>query len=178
VLIFVLELVPIFSQRIIAGINFQDSAGFRLASWSQGFQIIKQNIIVGVGYNNLEQVKLAQGFLTQAELQSHSAAGIDSSLMVIWSTTGIIGLTAFLYFIFKNIYLGFKEFFRQRAKLSANMGLAVAGILIGILIHSFFVNSLLYPPIIAAIMFVLAVFYVLVKNNSQDYLSRNFPRKI
>jgi len=163
VLLFVLELVPLFSQKIMAGVNFQDSAALRLASWSEGYQIIKQNIILGVGYNNLEQVKIAQGFLTQAQSQSHSAAGIDSSLMVIWATTGIIGLITFLYFLLKNIYLGFKEFFRQSAPFTANMGLAVAGILIGILIHSLFVNSLLYPPIVAAIMFVLSVFYVLVK---------------
>lgn len=150
--------VPRFSQRIREGIDLQGSAGFRLDSWEQGYQLIKNEPLFGVGYNNLEQAKLDKGFITEADFKSHSVAGLDSSLQVLWSTTGIIGLLFYLYWYFKNAFLGFKAYF-AKGKKAVIFGLAVGAILIGFLIESLFVNSLFYTPIILELMFVLAVFY-------------------
>jgi putative inorganic carbon (hco3(-)) transporter len=169
ILLLVIQFVPRFSQRIIEGINWQESAAMRLTNWEQGYKIISNNFTFGVGYNNLEEVKLQENIITPQELKSHSAAGIDSSLMVVWSTTGIIGLIIFLYWSLMNIYLGFKAHFSKifHRKLAGNFGLGVAGVFIGLLVHSLFVNSFLNPPIIVALMFYLAIFYNLYKPISE-----------
>lgn len=158
--------VPRFSERIREGIDLQGSAVLRLGSWEQGYQLIKDEPLFGVGYNNLEQAKLEKGFITEADFKSHSVAGLDSSLQVVWSTTGILGLLFYLYWYFKNIFLGFKAYF-AKAKKAAHFGLAIAAILLGFLVESLFVNSLFYAPIILELMFVLAVFYTRLELNDK-----------
>lgn len=152
--------VPRFSQRIIGGFNIDESAQFRFESWNQGYQLIEKNMYFGVGYNNLVNAKKDIGILEGAESgTSHGDSGIDSSIMAIWSTTGLVGLIIFLIWYFQNVVLGLKAFFRSKNAKVKNFGLAMAAFMVGLFFHSFFVNSILYPHILILVMIMLALFY-------------------
>jgi hypothetical protein len=63
---------------------------------------------------------------------SKAAAGMDSSLLFVAATTGIIGAAAYIYLLFSMIRNGKKSRF-YIASFAA------------LLVHSLFVNSLFYP---------------------------------
>ncbi len=103
------------------------SIAARIASWTTAWRIFTQNPILGVGFNTY---RYAQG----ASLKSHAGAGADSSLLFVAATTGIVGLVAYLWY-FRCLYTLNPNAYTLRASLVA------------LLIHSLFLNSLFYPPV-------------------------------
>ena len=71
----------------------------------------------------------------------HSAAGTDNSFLFILATSGLIGLTAFLYFLYKVVSL-------SSSKLKKNyFSLVLFASIISLAINSLFINSLFFPQI-------------------------------
>ena len=93
----------------------------RLENYQHSLDIIKQNPIFGIGFNTLRYY--------QQKPLSHAGAGLDSSLLFVLATTGVIGFFAFINLL-KNIY-------RQSMLIKLS--------LIALLVHSLFQNSLFYP---------------------------------
>ncbi len=124
-----------FYNKTIAspkGINRTESANLRLSTWQQGLRIFSRNPLLGVGFNSY-RFALKQYYLTNNQLlQSRGSSSNDSSLLFVLSTTGLIGLSSYLVFIWLLIYKHWKNPF------------IIAG-LAALLVHSFFVNSLFYP---------------------------------
>ncbi len=117
-------------------INREGSASLRINTWQQGLEIFQRNPILGVGFNSyrfgIDQYELGDNQF----LSSRGSSANDSSLLFVLSTTGVIGLLSYCFFLFQLIKLG----------LTKNLSL-VAGV-VGLLVHSFFANSLFYPPIL------------------------------
>lgn len=113
-------------------IDREQSARYRIDSWQHGFELFDKSPILGVGYNAYRYALREYNLAPEAFIQSHGASGNDSSLLQVASTTGMIGLTAYLVFL-GSLFL--------RGKI------LVAGLL-GVIIHSFFTNSLFYPFIL------------------------------
>lgn len=102
-------------------------------NYREAFSVFKKSPIIGHGYNNLAQVR-------EIKIDnSHSNAGFDSSLMTILTTTGLIGLILFI--------LGLIKIFCKN-------DLTTQSILIAVLIHSLFANSLLYPWVLLFFIFI------------------------
>ena len=98
----------------------------KIENYKEGLILFTQSPLVGHGYNNLL-------FIRNSNPASHAISGFDGSLLTILVTTGIIGFTFFI--------LGINSFFHQSSLLKKTM-------LISLLFHSLFANSLLYPWII------------------------------
>lgn len=111
------------------------TASFRLSTWQQGLEIFMKNPILGIGYNAynfaLRQYKLGD----QQFISGKGATSNDSSLIHIASTTGILGLVTYTFFLLSLYFHKGKNFILSSAVL-------------GLLGHSFFVNSLFYPFIL------------------------------
>lgn len=122
-------------------IDRTQSAALRLNTWQQGLTLFESHPILGVGFNNYRYALREYNLGDEQFLASHGSSGNDSSLLFVLSTTGILGLSAYLYFL-----LTLLKSFRHNQLLAA----AVAGLLI----HSFFANSLFYPPILAWILII------------------------
>lgn len=118
------------------------SATLRLSTWQQGLTLFESHPILGVGFNAYRYALKNYNLGDQQFLQSHGSASNDSSLLFVASTTGIIGLLAYLYFLATLLKL-----FKQN-NLIVTVGLS------GLLIHSFFANSLFYPPLLAWILLI------------------------
>jgi len=140
--------VPRIQTRLSGVTDPADSATYRLISWRQGLTISSQNLLTGVGFNNLRYAKEASEFYDyRPGLSTHSGAGFDSSLLVVLATTGVLGLAIFLSF-YLTIFI----------QLLMSRRLLIWGVLIALLVGSNFINSLFYAPILVLEMLILGLF--------------------
>lgn len=102
----------------------------RIESYKLALGMFADHPILGVGFNAVRYAKRTYGISWEYLSASHSGAGFDSSLLFVAATTGIIGLSCFLLFLFH---------------LYENGGLVLKVSLVAVLIHSLFLNSLFYP---------------------------------
>jgi O-antigen ligase len=107
----------------------------RIQNWRNSLIIIRDHPIFGVGFNTYRYAQRAYGFTdTSKWLQSHAGAGADSSLLFVTATAGVFGLLAYLWYL------------RSLNQLrTPNSELQV--VLVALLVHSLFLNSLFYPSV-------------------------------
>lgn len=106
----------------------------RVHNWQQSVKVWQTSPIFGIGFNNYR-------FAVGVDPQSHSG-GADSSILLVLATTGTIGLLAYIYLL--------------KRMWSFGGTLFKAGFL-GIIIHSFFNNTLFYPWVMEWLWIVLAL---------------------
>lgn len=136
--------IPRVQTRISGITDPQDSAGFRLISWQNTWEIARENWIFGVGYNAFRYAQREYGFLDDTSLVARSGAGSDSSLLLVLATTGIFGLLFFA--------TSFIVVLMQAIKTH---DIITAGLIFALQIDSLFINSLFYPQIITVALLVL-----------------------
>lgn len=102
-----------------------DSSLARVGNWQESLILITKAPFFGYGFDTLRYVR-------PVDVVSKAAAGVDSSILFILATTGIVGFAAYVYLLASMIRIG-KEFPYYSASISA------------ILVHSLFVNSMFYP---------------------------------
>jgi O-antigen ligase len=142
---FSLQMNPRARGRIEGAITVDDSAVHRFSSWEKALIIIKKHPFLGVGFNNYRYAQLKYGFLDPQDSRrgGHGGAGVDSSFLFVLATTGILGFVFFIWIL----SLAVRNSFLWARK--SVYSLAFFSSLVGIFFHSFFVNSLFYPPIMA-----------------------------
>jgi hypothetical protein len=127
--------VPRVQTRISGTTDPADSARYRFGSWSTALQVSKENLLLGVGFNNYKIAQKDLGLLSLEKLDYRSATGSDSSLLLVLATTGITGLLIYLAGLVTPIF--------SEKKLDVMMLALTAGLLA----DSLFINSLFYPQI-------------------------------
>jgi len=137
------QLNPRVKTRVEGAITVDESASHRRTSWENAWVVIKKHPLFGVGFNNYRYGQLRYGLVDPESLGGHAGAGVDSSFLFVWATTGIFGLLVYLWLLGKAAFLSY---------LKANkdpLSLAFLSSIFGLLFHSQFVNSLFFPPIMA-----------------------------
>lgn len=122
------------------GTNFfrTASSNARLGSIKNGIEIFKNNPVLGVGFNAYRYAQHRYGYLTgNAWETTHAGAGLDNSFVFILATTGLIGLTSFFYIIYSIFNLA-------SAKRKSINSIILISSISGLIIGSFFINSLFY----------------------------------
>ncbi|OGG26788.1 hypothetical protein A2960_01295 [Candidatus Gottesmanbacteria bacterium RIFCSPLOWO2_01_FULL_39_12b] len=114
----------------------------RLINWEQGFRILSQYPLVGIGFNTVRFAKFQYGYLESDYMTNHAGAGFDNSFLFVGVTTGLIGLAGFIYFLGK-IY--------QRGGLLTKITLG------SIIVHSLFLNTLFWPWVLQWLMLITAI---------------------
>lgn len=138
----------------------------RVESWNQSINLIDGNYLTGIGYNTIQYKKLTKGLITSDSI--HSGSGSDSSLLNIFITTGIIGLLLYMLFYAQVLSASIK-LYRQKNIPNHVRGfsLGIVSLICALLLHSFFVNSLLLPFFILIMMPLFA----LLDHYAQIYLT-------
>lgn len=114
----------------------------RIGSTKEAVHIYKQNPF-GVGFNTYRYAREKYGLYEgQGNMISHSGAGVDNSYALVLATTGIIGLAAYLYLLFRILKLNLK-----RVKTN-KFALTVVISVIAICVNALTINSLFYSYII------------------------------
>lgn len=117
------------------------SARLRFQTWENAWNLFLTAPIFGHGYNAYAEASVENKTLKDSNV--HSANGSDSSLLNILATTGIAG---FIPYISVYILLAFRTFKNRRNTIS----LGFFSGLCGLFVHSIFLNSLLFPLIMAS----------------------------
>jgi len=141
--------VPRIQTRISGITDPADSAHFRLISWKNTLNIAKDHLILGIGYNTFRFVQKDYGYFG-VDLGGHSGGGSDSSLLLVLATTGMLGFLSFIAFFINLILKSLKD-----VRVSRNLFLIAS--FSGLLVESFFINSLFYPQV----LFLWGVFVAL-----------------
>ncbi len=104
-LVLILYLIfPAFNNRIDGAINIDDSAKERFLSWDKGLIIFQQNPALGVGFNNIRNYSQKEDLIKLFSPDGgNSGSGIDSSLIFVLATTGLIGFITYVIFLIRNI---------------------------------------------------------------------------
>ncbi len=136
------------------------SALARIGSWDRGSTFFLENPLTGVGFNTLRYASAKYGFFgEEGDLGPRSGAGVDSSLLFVLATTGIIGFGIFFLVGVKILKDSFSAFRNKTSELGSFLGLLVFSAFIGLLFESNFINSIFYPQIILWLLTVLGLFY-------------------
>lgn len=99
-LIILYFIFPSFNDRIDGAINIDASANERFSSWDKGLIIFQENPILGVGFNNIRNYSRNLDLIKLYSPDGgNSGSGVDSSLIFILATTGIIGFLTYSLFL-------------------------------------------------------------------------------
>lgn len=112
-----------------------DTSGARIINWQEGLAIFLQSPIIGQGFNLVRYARM------NSEPLSHAGAGFDNSFIFVLATTGLVGLSALVFLIYRMILLGLCALKSKKY----NFGILYLATIIAVIIHSLFVNSLFYP---------------------------------
>lgn len=142
--------------RLAGATEIDVTAQARIASWLATWEIAQDHLFLGVGFNTFKYVQSEYGKIGSEA--SHSDFGSDSSFLTILVTTGILGFLAYLWLLGAMFWVSFKAWREERDnKIAAALGLGMLGALSGMLVHSQFTNSLLYPHFMEVIWIFLAI---------------------
>lgn len=130
--------VPKFSERVRGGINLDASAKERIESWQKGLVIWQTSPVIGVGFDNVRYVSSRTNLVKIFSSDGgNSGAGIDSGIIFILATTGLLGLVIFIG--------GWIMLIKYIPKSPDKFVFVVA--LVGLCVDGQFINSWFYPPI-------------------------------
>ncbi len=142
-------------ERIIGAFLIDKTANARIESWQKAIVIFGDNPLFGVGFNTYRYAQAQHGFVTaDNEDGGHSGAGVDSTLLLVAATTGIVGFC---------FYVGWLVAIANQLKNNIQkspLSLAVFSSFIAIIIHTQFVNSLLFPQIMLVLWFLIGLQFV------------------
>lgn len=155
-LIAIFLFVPRVQERVIGIRTIDETAQLRLVSYRNAITVIRDHPYIGVGYNLYKYVQVEYNFLQKTE--EHSASGSDSSLLTVWVTTGTIGLVVYLWLFFAMLWESWRTWRDRRLPvLWQGFGLGVFAGLVGLFVHSQFVNGLQYPHLMELLWLVVAM---------------------
>ena len=139
--IFLLSCILIFSTIFLlprfegegTKLERTSSISAKIENYKEAFSVFLKAPIIGHGYNNISNVRQIKN------QNSHSNSSFDGSLMTILTTSGLVGLIIFV--------LGLKNIFIKG-------DIKTKAIIIAVIFHSLFANSLLYPWILLYFIFI------------------------
>ncbi len=110
----------------------------RIETSKRAIHIFKENPM-GVGFNSYRYARLRyeQGDWTHFG-PSHAGAGVDNSFILVLVTTGILGLFAYIFMLYKIFKMGFLGIKKDKIALVLVVSLG------GLIVNSMFINSLFY----------------------------------
>lgn len=118
------------------------SALGRVFSWLRALQMFADHPVIGVGFNTLGFAQRAYGF----DVGGASAFGVDGGLLFIAVTTGVVGLVLYAAML-GGVVRRCRGIWRDPRRESLHRGLAlgITAATVALLVHSIFVNSIVYP---------------------------------
>jgi O-antigen ligase len=119
----------------------QASGNARLGNYTVALRIIQDRPLLGVGFNSYRYTKNLYGLDHDwTNVPSHADAGVDNSFLFVLATTGIVGLSAYIYLW----YLILRKSFNVYKKNI--FAVVVISSSVGLFINALFINSLFFAP--------------------------------
>lgn len=157
--VIVVATIPRVQERVQGAIAIDATARLRIVSWQNALTVYRDYPVTGVGYNAYRYLQVDYGFIKDAA--EHSAGGSDSSLLTILVTTGPVGLVVYFWYLWAAGSIGWRAFRRGATGFERGLGLGALAGLVSLTVHSLFVNSLLFPHMMATMALVLGTLVAL-----------------
>lgn len=138
ILLLIVFIVPKSFQTEGTNLLRTFSSEQRITSSQVALKIFQSSPVFGVGFNTYRYAQNRIGLNNEIWQTTHSGAGTDNSFLFVLATTGIIGLVSYLYFVLSIFSLAKKNFKNNVFSLILFSSLA------GLIVNSFFINSLFY----------------------------------
>lgn len=118
----------------------------RLTSYGEAIDLFKTSPLTGIGYNNLciAKHKLLN---IPVDFESHSCSGVESGLMTILATSGILGFLFFLRLVVFSI----------KYTQKTDYGKVYVSCLSALLFHNLFINSIFYAFVMGYMGILLVI---------------------
>lgn len=127
------------------------SAQTRLDSWQLGWKLFTSYPVLGIGHNAYRFGLREINSVPVENIVNRGASSNHSSLLQVAATTGIAGLAVFAGFLGSIFQAGWKSHSKKDS-----WGIVLLSSTSGLIIHSFFANSLFYPLIFIWLILALA----------------------
>ena len=148
------------------------TASLRLESWRESLELFQKYPVLGIGFNTYRYKAAEEGIVDESYF---SSGGSDSSLLTVLVTTGFVGFVVYIWFWVQIFIKAFSQFTifnlqstkkvkSQKLMAHSSLSLGLASGILAILVHSFFVNSLLFPLILMPMYVVMGVVLGLTKD--------------
>jgi len=138
------------------GTNFlrTNSIQSRLSSINDVLTIYKEQPIFGIGFNALRFQQFKHGYINAANWEiTHAGAGTDDSFLFVLVTTGVVGLTLYLFLWYSIL----KSLVKKSIKKKNNLVFITISSCIAVIAGSFTINALFYPFIMLWLWIILGV---------------------
>lgn len=155
IIVFVIFIIAIFvipKNLKSEGVNLFRiySIESRSIEYAKAFKVFYKNPLIGTGFNTYRYIQIRNGLHTYTTREDHSGAGVPNSILLILATTGIVGLTAFIFYI-GVLARTIIQPMRKNIPLFAFVFASTQIVLFG----SVFENAFFYPYILVWIILVL-----------------------
>lgn len=138
--------------------SVEGSAAVRIVSWLRALEVFADNPILGIGFNTYGFVQGTYGWLPG----SGSDFTLDGGLLFVAVMTGLVGValySAMILLVLIRCYHIWKD--PSRTGEDRGLALGVVAATISLVVHSIFLNSLLYTFLMEVLWVLWALTYVL-----------------
>ncbi len=141
--------------RSYGKLSVDASAVSRVVSWLRALELLRDNPLIGVGFNTYGFVQRAYGYEAGRGAFSFS---LDGGLLFIAVMTGAVGLLVYLAML-RGIAARARGVWRAAWATAEERAVAVAAVasMAAVVVHSLFVNSLLHPFILEPLWILWAL---------------------
>ncbi|HET8655707.1 MAG TPA: O-antigen ligase family protein [Longimicrobiaceae bacterium] len=136
-----LPLLIAFAARF-GRFSIEGSAALRFISWMHAIRVFSDHPVIGIGFNTYGFVQRAYGWTPTSRVDFT----LDGGLLFIAVMTGLVGVALYSGML-GAVLLRCRRAWKDRHRPGEERGLAlgVAAATIALVVHSIFLNSLLYP---------------------------------
>jgi hypothetical protein len=133
------------------------SALGRVVSWMRGLEVFADHWLIGVGFNTFGFVQRYYG----VPIRARDAFGMDGGLLFIAVMTGVVGVALYTFMVLL-VLRRCRSVWRDRERAAEDRGLAVgvAAATVALLVHSVFLNSLLFPFLLEPLWVLWGLIYL------------------
>jgi O-antigen ligase len=149
--------VPRIQERVIGVRSVDETTSLRIVSWNNALEVARDHPVFGVGYNAYRFAQVSYAFLNDPA--EHSAGGSDSSFLTVLVTTGVFGLTAYLWLLIAMLRTAWAG--TRRSGFARGLGYGSLCGLVALIVHGQFINGLLFPHLMLAMWIVLGTIVAL-----------------
>ena len=143
--------------RAFNKLKIDASALARVTMWLRGLAVFADHPVIGVGFNTYGFIQRAYGWLPGGK----GTFGIEGGLLFVAVMTGLVGVALYVGMI-AVVLRRCRGAWRDPERSTDDRGLAigVAAATIAVVVHSLFVNSLVYPLIMEPLWILWALVFV------------------
>jgi len=150
------------------------SMAYRIVSWIQAIEVFLDNPVLGIGYNTFGYVADQYGRIYGGA----AGFGLDGGLLFIAVTTGVVGLAAYCL-MFRAALRRCPPIWKDPERPAAERGLVlgVTAASLALVVHSLFLNSLLYPFLMETFWILWGLVFLLTVPRA-DEMEAELPERV